>query len=228
MKYVFRFICTVIMIWLTEVILVSLIGLRYSRIDSNVALWFGSGVGIGLVIFSKWRLVPIYVFGHEATHWLIGKLFLRKTSKFCVHASSGSVRVERPNIWIILGPYIVPFYMLLFMLVYGGVVAFVSLPQLAILFCLEFLGLLYAYHIVLTIVALMHGQSDLDFRGRILSLTFIVLFNVLFLYIGLSVITMQFGQGMSHLWDVGARQAVLIWEHFISLMRGLIHSGDGQ
>ena len=65
-----------------------------------VVLGLGPGAGLS---------VRLYVFGHELTHWLTARLFRRRTGAFHVGGDRGYVMVERPNVWITLAPYFVPF-----------------------------------------------------------------------------------------------------------------------
>ncbi len=136
----------------------------------------------GLVLFSFLPLKPIYILGHELTHWLTAKLFRRRTGAFHWGLQSGSIAVDAPNGAIILAPYCIPFYFLLAL----GILAFCTLLRPAwaadsrfLMGAAVLLGLCYAYHLALTARALWHGQSDLRHCGVPLSLLFILGFNLL-------------------------------------------------
>ena len=123
---------------------------------------------VGLLLFRKWRLVFAYVFGHEMTHYFTAKLFLKKTGKIKLHKTYGSVEVVDSNIWIVLSPYIVPFYAFLTVLIYGIVSIFYKNPWLDYSFA-ALAALCYAYHVMLTFHALKLQQTDLDVYGPFLS-----------------------------------------------------------
>lgn len=213
--FVLRLAAGLLLAWVGVALVQSLVEVRLSFSDREVMLWCFGGSAVGALVFMRFRLVPVYVFGHELTHWLVAKAFRRRTSRFTVRFSSGSVRVERPNIWIVLGPYILPLYMLLFLGVYQAVRVCVSLPREVQLGCAAAIGALYAYHLVLTVVALLANQPDLKFNGPCFSLMFIVFFNLLFLYLGLTLAGGCPREGLLLVWDTlkAHAQAVrrLIW-----------------
>jgi len=123
---------------------------------------------VGLLIFHRYRFVFAYVFGHEMTHYFAAKLFLKKTGKIRLHRTYGSVEVVDGNIWIVLAPYIIPFYAFLTVLVYGVISIFYRHPWLDYSFAaLSALG--YAYHVMLTCKALKLQQTDLRVYGPFLS-----------------------------------------------------------
>lgn len=144
------------------------------------------------------RFIRLYVFGHELTHWLAAKLYRRRTGRFRVGPGGGSVEVENPNTVILLAPYIVPVYSLALIGIYGIARAFVDpLPRWGgVVFC-ALLGATYAFHLVLTVLALKAGQQDLMHFGPIYSLGVILLGNVLLMFIALVVIGRQWGAAFS-------------------------------
>lgn len=146
----------------------------------------GLGFGVGLLFFSLIsRFLVLYVFGHELTHFLMAKIFRRETGRFRLGTASGSIAIERPNIWITLAPYFIPVYTLLWIGCYG-MTSFLWhepaawLPQVFA----AGVGVTYAFHVRLTLYALARQQSDLRYYGRAVSLGFIAFCNILLLYIG--------------------------------------------
>lgn len=182
-----KFVLGVVLAWLCAVLCQCFFQLRLSFSDRERMIWCVAGSAVASLFFMKFKLIPVYVFGHELTHWAVAKLFLRRTSKFTVHFSHGSVRVERPNIWIVLGPYILPIYMLLFLLVSQLLQLMMPFSRDVQLGCSAAVGILYAYHLVLTIVALSQNQPDLKISGPCFSFIFIIFFNLLFLYLGIAL-----------------------------------------
>ena len=146
------------------------------------------GLGAGMVFFSLCPLRPLYVFGHELTHWLAAKATFHRTGAFRLGLSRGSVEIEGSSGLVALAPYVCPLYLLLL----GGVLAFLSLlplsfpPWLPLLGAVA-LGLCLAYHWVLTAMALLRGQKDLEVWGRALSATFILAGNLAVLLAALAL-----------------------------------------
>lgn len=141
------------------------------------------GLGSGLILFGFiHRFTSFYVLGHELTHWVSAKLFFKKTGLLSVGDSGGSVQVERPNAFISLSPYFIPFYCIVWLGIYGVYNLFVKTPPpLAVQLSYAGLGIGYAYHLALTFVALKRGQSDLLQHGKIFSMIFIIAANILLL-----------------------------------------------
>lgn len=141
----------------------------------------------GLLFFTLVnRVLVLYVFGHELTHWFAAKFFLRETGDMKVGTKGGSVAVQKPNIWITLAPYFIPFYTIIWLLVYGIFRFGYGAPNSLVLKILfAGIGLTYAFHVVLTIHSLLQEQADLKQHGRYLSISLILFFNVLLLGAGL-------------------------------------------
>ncbi len=139
------------------------------------AISFAAGACFFLFIS---RIQLLYVFGHELTHWFTAKLFLRETGPLNVGSEGGSVAIQKPNIWITLAPYFVPFYTLLWLACYA-VFRFAYGPPndmaLRVLWC--GIGLSYAYHVIMTLYSLIREQSDLRTNGYFFSLALILFVN---------------------------------------------------
>lgn len=147
------------------------------------AVLMPAGIGFvsGAVVFALFcRFTPVYVLGHELTHWFAAKLFLHQTGSFQVGASQGSVAVSGTNVWIVLAPYFVPIYALLWVGLYGVLCFWVRTPGPTVT-CVFYagLGVTYAFHVVLTAWALYQGQQDLKLYGAFFSLAMILFCNLL-------------------------------------------------
>ncbi len=148
-------------------------------------VWCG-GCLVGILFFSFCRLTPLYVFGHELTHWLAAKCFLRKTGEFHVGRRSGYVEIPNPNTAIILAPYCVPVYFILGAGLAGCAEFFWEpLPSWGHHAICAALGVIYAYHVTMTAVALSVAQEDLKYCGTAISLEIIILGNIIVLYLAL-------------------------------------------
>ncbi len=177
-----KWIASVALLWLSAMLAIT--GCRVCvpfRLSHGAIVFAVAFVG-GALLFRWRKFSPVYVFGHEMTHWIVAKLFLKETGKFKVGMTKGSVEIVDSNVWITLAPYIVPFYVLLAMGVFGLSQVFLyPSPQWASLAFVICAGLGYAYHCVLTIYAIGLSQSDLKVYGEFFSLSLIIAGNVLFL-----------------------------------------------
>jgi len=159
----------------------------------------------GVLFFSFFsRPLMVYVFGHELTHWLAAKVFLRRTGAFHAGAAGGSVAVERPNIWIALAPYFFPVYTVIWIGLYGAYCFWrraAGPAEWAVRTAYAGVGATYAFHVVLTAYALLRGQRDLRLYGRVLSLSFIFFCNVLLVFLGLVLVSRQYAAAVALVWD---------------------------
>ena len=173
-----------------------------------VALGFCGGV---LLFTFVARLSLVYVFGHELTHWLAAKLFRRRTAGLRVGRDGGSIGVERPNIWIILAPYFVPVYTLVWVGFYGAYCFYVrpDVPgPVAMRVVFAGVGLTYSFHVVSTVHALRRGQSDLQIHGATVSLAVVLFCNALLVYVALLAAARQWLAGGLLAW----RRLQIQWE----------------
>lgn len=147
--------------------------------------WMGAGVfGGGFCLaMVAYLFLPrpqgIYVLGHELTHALAVMLSGGKVHSLQVAAKGGKVVADRTSPWISLAPYILPFYPIVF-----GVLWLASTkiwPELNP-YGLVFLGLwaaVWGYHYAFTLGLLPTRQPDFLAYGRIFSLTLILFGNLL-------------------------------------------------
>ncbi|MFA5206139.1 MAG: hypothetical protein WC708_17215 [Lentisphaeria bacterium] len=167
-------------------------------LDAGTVVWPGLlGFAAGVLFFTlASKMLVLYVFGHELTHWFVAKLFLRETGDVRVATTGGSVAVQKPNIWISLAPYFIPFYALLWLGCYGIFRFGYGPPTPMVLRLVSTgIGLTYAFHVVLTVHSLLREQSDLRQHGYLLSLSLILFFNLLLVGAGLLTV--------SHQWQAG-------------------------
>ncbi len=170
---------------------------------------------VGLFLFHKWHLVFAYVFGHEMTHFFTAKLFLKKTGKIKLHKTYGSVEVVDSNVWIVLAPYIIPFYSFVMVLIYVIASIFYSNPWLDYSFAaLSALG--YAYHVILTVQALKLQQTDLKIYGQFFSWAIIFAGNMLQILIAILI--------FSHTWRNALRYAQEITLAQVDMVLSLVKS----
>jgi len=203
-------------------------GVAQSALPSFLGL-----LGVIGVFCLGFRSRRLYIFGHELTHWLAAKAFRRQTSSIRVGLQGGSVSVERPNLFIVLCPYFVPFYSLVWIGLYGAYLALVAGPPRDASFAFQVgLGASYGFHVAFTAWALRSGQKDLLIFGTWFSLSVILFGNTLLLFLATLVATREWGVGMElfggHLrsqWALLARGVAGSWSLGVALYRRLRGAG---
>ncbi len=143
----------------------------------------------GYLIFQWVFFKPMrtYVFGHELTHAVAAWVTGGEVHHFKVSKKGGSVVVTKPNLFVALAPYMIPFYSLMLLGLFYTINFFRPLE----LYWNYFLGLLgasLAFHAALTLYALRQNQPDLKSGGTFLSGVLIVLGNSLVLIFLLGVL----------------------------------------
>lgn len=147
----------------------------------TVGVLGGSFMAGVLAFFLCWFALPrpvrVYVLGHELTHALWGMIFGARPSQLRVGKNSGSVSLDKTNVFIVLSPYFFPFYVFVILAAAGLTACFVRpLPCLpAWVFAI---GGAWAFHIVFTLQSLAQRQSDIERYGKALSWAVIYLFNI--------------------------------------------------
>ena len=158
----------------------------------NVSL-FATGALTYVVIHYTWyNFSRMYVFGHEMTHALAAFLCGYRIHKISVKKDNGFVKMNKTNTFVVLAPYFIPFYTLIFAFLYAVVGCFVNL-ELYGPYMLFAVGFLTAFHLIQTFKTLWEAdQPDLKLAGgKIFSLVTIVLVNLVVLACVLKVLFPQ-------------------------------------
>lgn len=186
--------------------------------DFQVAVGLVAGAALYCVIhYGGYRFERLYVWGHEATHAVAAMLFGFRVHSMTVHKDSGHVKMDQCNAAVALAPYIVPVYVMLTGLVYGGLSLFQPVEPYRPAFVFV-IGFFMAFHFVQTFHTLWEAdQPDLHVAGgRIFSSVMIVLGNALLL---VGVLWCLFPQKV-HVADMGRAVA---WHTYTSWKFGLAY-----
>ena len=196
-KSIVKFVLIFTMLWILWALSESLIRLSLQLDYSHTLFLIGLGFCLGLLMFSLMSTFSrTYIFGHELTHWLMAKLFRRRTSGIKIGKQGGSLHVEKPNIFIVLAPYIFPLYTILWLILASLLYLTVKVYWAALLLYTG-VGFTYAYHVVMTVLAVSKTQTDLKQYGHIFSLCIILTINLLVLFLGISCYSGRFAAGFS-------------------------------
>ncbi|MDZ4289897.1 MAG: hypothetical protein U0984_18170 [Prosthecobacter sp.] len=152
------------------------------------------GLTWGAAYLAGCRPIRAYVFGHEMSHLVVARLFGGKIFDWKVSAQGGYVETNKTNTWITLAPYLLPFYSLIVLALFGmaGIVWPLQKTHILQLGSLMFgvktvwlfylmLGFTWFFHATFTTKTVMAEQSDLERNGEFFSLLLIFLINVLLL-----------------------------------------------
>jgi hypothetical protein len=145
--------------------------------DVAVAFFAGVGVYLLLHVFLH-RPITAYLFAHELVHELWVWLFRRGGRKSRAADGADRGRSGSAN-WVVrLAPYCLPLYALAWLGCWAGLEA--AFPGLGRYRAVLFfgIGLLYAFHALLTLHFMKVGQSDLHAEGYLFSLSLILAVNL--------------------------------------------------
>ena len=193
-RAILKFVVSLFLYWLSGTLLLTLFLHAGQMFENEAALLGGGSFFLGLMLFSFrcFRMEPLYVFGHEMTHYLFAKLFRLKTGRIHIGLRDGYVEIVNANIWTTLAPYFILFYLIISMCILGLTQLFwYPTPMMGIYIFSAAMGLTYAYHCVMTIVAISHTQSDITKYGSLFSISLILICNAFFLLLAMMLVTRQ-------------------------------------
>jgi len=187
-------VCLGILLLIPCVAVSQLVGQQFSEIEflstlqeNRQALFFVIGMAVTfvalLVPLIRQLLLAVYVYGHEATHSLFVFMCYGKVTDFNASPDGGYVIANRGNILVALSPYILPFWTLVVVCVFGVLSLFFDQTRLLPYWFMLF-GSTWIFNLFWTGWMIPLGQSDLSSNGTFFSLTLIYLTNVL----GLSIL----------------------------------------
>ncbi|CAB4243778.1 conserved membrane protein of unknown function [Methylacidimicrobium sp. AP8] len=150
---------------------------REGRWTSTPVASFGGGLLLWSAVYFFGRLPKRpYIFAHELTHALAVFLHGGDVSRFRVGSRSGSIRCNRSNLWIVLSPYFVPFYMLLWLGLWT-IVDFYRPIRSHEWLLYAGTGFTWGFHLFFTVEAVHREQPDLHVAGWFFSLVVIAALN---------------------------------------------------
>lgn len=184
---------------------------RTDFLRSEELIFFSlGGLTWGLAYLVGLRPVRAYVLGHELSHLLTARLFGGRIFDWKVSAQGGYVETDKSNTWITLAPYLVPFYTLMIMVIFGILSLgldirasqtfsllhwSINLKPLRILYIL--IGLSWFFHATYTFKTVAAEQGDLKRNGEFFSMMLIFLFNAMLLITFLLASSPSPGLGLS-------------------------------
>lgn len=189
-------------------------------LKSEEFIFFSLGGALwAFVYLAGIRPVTAYVLGHELSHYVTARLCGGKVFDWKVSAAGGYVETNKSNTWITLAPYLIPFYTLVIMAVFG--IASLALDMDAVhrvplwkwslnlklvrvLYIL--IGFSWCFHATYTVKTVYAEQGDLKRNGEFFSMMLIFLINA-FLLIALFLAAspapgLGFGEVMRCWWSV--------------------------
>jgi hypothetical protein len=149
------------------------------------------GLAWAVAYLTGWRPVHAYVLGHELSHLIVARAFGGEIFGWSASPSGGYVETNKSNTWITLAPYLIPFYSVIVMIVFGLVGMFWNLHEplrlpighgvhlRPVWLFYAALGLTWWFHATYTVKTVLTHQSDLERNGEFFSMSLIFLINIL-------------------------------------------------
>lgn len=150
------------------------------------------GIAWAAAYLAGWRPVHAYVLGHELSHLVVARAFGGEIFGWSASPTGGYVETNKSNTWITLAPYLIPFYSVAVMILFGLLGMFWNLHEMVTLpigsrgvhlrpvwFFYALLGMTWWFHVTYTIKTVLTHQSDLERNGEFFSMSLIFLVNVL-------------------------------------------------
>lgn len=220
--------CLVTAITLSVMLWRAMTRLDFLRSEEFIFFSFGGLVWAGIYAAGI-RPVTAYVLGHELSHYVTARLFGGRIFDWKVSADGGYVETDKSNTWITLAPYLVPFYTLIIMAVFGvaGLALdmqeshavslwkwTVHLKPLRLLYAL--VGLTWCFHATYTVKTVVAEQGDLKRNGEFFSMMLIFLINAFLLIALFLAASPAPGLGFAEVarcwWSVAAGIVSTLWD----------------
>ncbi len=165
----------------------------FLKSEEFVFFTFG-GVLWGLAYLAGLRPVTAYVFGHEFSHLVTARMFGGRIFDWKVSAAGGYVETDKSNTWITLAPYLIPFYTLIIMMIFGIAGLALDMQEAHAVsiwnwtvhlkptrFLYALVGLTWFFHATYTVKTVLAEQGDLKRNGEFFSMMLIFLINAFLL-----------------------------------------------
>ena len=154
------------------------------RLAGRITPMQGVYLLVGAVAYLAFHLLVrkperLYLWGHELTHLVVAKLFLREVHGFHITSrAGGKVVIDRTNVAIDLAPYAVPLYNVLALV--PVIVLRGKVPHLLDAY-FGVAAFLFTMHLSFSAEGFLDGQPDVRRSGRIFSASVVLLFLMLWL-----------------------------------------------
>ncbi|MCW0219891.1 MAG: hypothetical protein OJI67_16315 [Prosthecobacter sp.] len=212
---------------LMEMLWRAVVRLEFWRTEEVIFFMVG-GLAWAVTYASGWRPIRSYVFGHEVSHLLVARAFGGKIIDWDFSAQGGYVETNKSNTWITLAPYLMPFYSLVVLLLFGLMGMFWNLQGLQrvelsslvlhfkpVWFFYAMLGLTWWFHATFTWKTVHMEQSDLQRNGEFFSMLLIFLVNVLLLVALFIAASPSPGLGIAEVGRCWLGTAGSLWDFFL-------------
>jgi len=131
----------------------------------------------------------VYVVGHEAVHAAMSWVMGGRIQSFKASEEGGSVTTDKTNTAIELGPYFVPIYAIIIMVVYFVVAYSYTINGAVFVFLI---GFTLALHVVMTIEVMKIRQPDIVKSGYFFSIVLVYVLNIMIIAVLFSLLFKSF------------------------------------
>ena len=181
----FRYVIFVLISFFLIPLIYSLIGnfpylfSDYQKITGNMIYSLLGFVFFTIFYFIIGQPVRSYIIAHELSHIIFAFLTGIKVSRVSFKTDNSFVKTKGSNILISLGPYILPLYSIITILIYKVILIFVNYSMLLALIFYFISGAGYSFHILSTVHYLKYDQPDMKRYGYFFSLTFVIVWVII-------------------------------------------------
>ncbi len=186
LKKLFAFIFSVLLIPLTVAVTMAFYeGLLSLRISESGIIFILGAFGYSILHLIFFKLDFMYVLGHEFMHAVATFFSGGKVTKIKVSNRGGVVKTTSSNMFVMLAPYLVPFYTVLIAVLYVVLSFFLDIVHYRKGF-IFLLGFTMMFHLSYTARCMKEKQSDLIKTGYLFSILFIYIINITVVFLILS------------------------------------------
>ena len=176
---VLRFILSILLIpgcvAITVTFYKGIIGIQH--ISESGLIFILGALSYSLVHLLLFRPNFFYVIGHELLHASATLLSGGKVQGLKASIREGSIRVTSPNLFVMIAPYLIPFWTVFIALLYFFISFFIDGTRYSGLF-IFLIGFTLMFHLVYTAQSIKERQSDLIKAGYFCSIFSIYIFNL--------------------------------------------------
>lgn len=151
--------------------------------------WFAVGILLGVLVLAAQATILnglhelclyVYVLGHELTHALATYCCRGKVKSIYASAQGGYAEISKQNTFILLAPYFIPLWAILWVILFAGLYALGG-GQGWLIFLYAGLGFWWFFHLFWSVWMIPREQPDLETNGRFYSMSLIYLLNLIIL-----------------------------------------------
>ena len=138
---------------------------------------------IGFIFFTGFYLltgqpVRTYIIAHELSHMIFAIFTGTRIKSVSFRKDNSYVKTGGSNVFVSLGPYILPLYSIVLILIYKMILIIIGYSKFISIIFYFIIGAGYSFHILSTVHYLKYDQPDMKRYGYFFSLTFVMVWLI--------------------------------------------------